>query len=69
VNTIKTKKARAQEKTFTQRAKIALVREGITIKTLARKLRPRRPRSTVSKAINQNRFPLVRKQISEALGI
>lgn len=59
----------AQVKSFTTAAaKEALWRKRMTIEALSRKLR--RPRSTVSKAINrEGRFPLVREQVRKALGL
>lgn len=62
------KQTRAQAKSFTKAAaKEALWARRLTIEALSRKLKPARPRSTVSKAINQYRFPLVRQQIKKAL--
>lgn len=53
-----------QEK-FREEVKISLLRSGTTITALARKLR--RPRNSVSMAINRGCFPKVRKQIVSAL--
>lgn len=47
--------------------KMMLLQRGQTITSLGAKIN--RPRSTVSQAIHQNRFPRVRKQIEEALGL
>lgn len=44
-----------------------LGRQEMTVRALAKKIG--RPESTVSKAINHGRFPLVRAQIMEALGV
>jgi len=70
VNKVAQNKLSAQGKSFRRRAKIALLGKAMTIEALARSLRPKRQRSTVSKAINQfPRFPLVRKQVERALGL
>jgi|GEM_PF-2962628 len=50
---------------FCQRAKIALIQRGLSVTELSAQIG--RPRSSVSKAINQNRFPLIREQIEGAL--
>ncbi len=58
----------AAAKRFRTAAKVALLTRGWTIGKLADQVK--RPRETVSRAINQfPRFPLVRGKIEEALGI
>jgi predicted transcriptional regulator len=56
-----------QEETFDQKVKIALIRRGKTVDWLAGRLN--RPRASVSTAINNNVFPLLRKEIAAVLGI
>jgi DNA-binding Xre family transcriptional regulator len=56
-----------QVKRFKRSAHVALLDRDQSITELARKLRI--PRSTVSKAINQGRFPNVRTEISKALSL
>lgn len=52
---------------FALRVKSRLWAGGSSIQDLADRID--RPRSTVSQAINQGRFPRVRKQIEEALAL
>jgi hypothetical protein len=47
--------------------KVRLLEKRLSVAGLGRALRPRRPRSTVSQAIHQKRFPNVRKQIESKL--
>lgn len=57
----------AQAKVFQEKAKLALLRQRRTIKSLALKLG--RPRPSVSRAINHGIFPDLREQIAKALKI
>lgn len=57
----------AQEETFEQQVKIALIRRGKDVNWLAARLH--RPQPSVSKAINQDVFPLLRKEIAAVLRI
>jgi hypothetical protein len=57
----------AQAESFRQKVKIALVLRGKDINWLAARLA--RPQPSVSKAINQDVFPLLRKEIAGLLGI
>lgn len=56
---------RTQDK-FALEVKTCLWRRGSSITALARSIK--RPRSTVSQAINHGRFPRVRQEIQKALG-
>jgi hypothetical protein len=66
VNTTKFPKA---GKNFSIKAKVRLAQLELSIEALAGALKPRRPRSTVSTAIHTDRFPRVREQVKEALGL
>jgi len=61
-------KSRTQAK-FAVQAKKRLIDLGKTVTELAAEIDPPRPRSTISVAIHTTRFPKVRKQVREALGI
>lgn len=52
---------------YTLAVKTRLLSKGITITELAEQIG--RPRTTVSQAINNLRFPKVRRQISTKLGL
>ena len=52
---------------FQIKVKLALLRRGMSVKELAEKLD--RPRSSVSQAINQERFFLLKKLITQELSL
>jgi len=56
---------RRKQSRFAIRVRIALVRRGITVSDLARRIG--RPRSSVSMAIHTPRFPRIRRAIRQAL--
>jgi hypothetical protein len=57
----------AQEETFDQKVKIALIRRRKTVDWLA--ARVNRPRTSVSAAIHSDVFPNLRREIAGLLGI
>jgi len=59
-------KMRHQEK-FAFRVKTRLMQEGRTITDLARQIS--RPRTSVSQAINRDRFPRIQKAIRKSLAL
>lgn len=65
MNTSKTSLQHAQEKTFAVIVKTALLQRGLKMKDLADLID--RPRTSVSKAVNQERFPEIRVAIRCAL--
>lgn len=67
MNTSKLQSPAEQAEIFTREVKIELVRRGLGMGELATLLD--RPRSSVSKAVNQFRFPLIRAAIVRALKI
>lgn len=52
---------------FRRRVRVALAAQDISINKLARAIN--RPRTSVSKAINQDRFPRIQTQIARKLGL
>jgi hypothetical protein len=57
------------QRKFAKSVKRKLLDRDMSVAGLARALQPVRPRTSVSRAIHRGEFPLIRKQIEEALGV